>query len=307
MIDKQIVEQNAKDIGAQATLKQNMASDPNHNVWVGASAGTGKTKVLTDRVLRLLLPNEQGHDGAEPETILCITFTKAGANEMIARVMKVLSEWAVCSESELYKSLTKLLGYNAGIKHADRARELFATVIELPNGLNISTIHAFCQSLLGRFTLEANLPPNFTVMDDTESQAILRRVQDGILTDLIDGRLDVGLAKAVSVLSLYKNAEQWATLLKNIVQNRARIRTFIDGYQSVENASHSVFDMLNIALNEDEASVFASYFDDTNFPKDKILQMTKAFEFGSPTNKNQTVFLYDFCSRSFEEKKSVIQ
>ena len=148
------------DIGAQATTLQNQAANPTINIWVNASAGTGKTKVLTDRVLRLLLPTDT-HDGTPPENILCLTFTKAGASEMIARVMKTLSKWAVCSESDLYSALEKLLGHRPSLNQSDRARQLFATIIDTPEGLNITTIHAFCQSVLGRFTMEAGLPPSW--------------------------------------------------------------------------------------------------------------------------------------------------
>ena len=91
------------------TLTQQKASDPSSHVWVSASAGTGKTKVLTDRVLRLLLPGLDGQPPAAPHTILGITFTKAAANEMQLRILKTLSQWAVISEPDLVTKLTDLL------------------------------------------------------------------------------------------------------------------------------------------------------------------------------------------------------
>lgn len=295
----------AAQIGADATALQNTASDPSHNVWVGASAGTGKTKVLTDRVLRLLLPKEGEGEGANPESILCITFTKAGASEMVARVMEVLSHWAVCGESQLDAELEKLLGHVPTINQRQKARHLFATVIDLPNGLNITTIHAFCQSLLGRFTLEAGLPPNFSVMDDGEAQQLMTNAKDALLNDFLGGHCDRDLADALSILTLHKNAQQFDSLVKAIVNQRHDIRGFIDGYQGVQRASQSIYEHLDIDTNDTPDSAFDLYFDDRNFPRDKVVKLAKAFEFGSPTNKKQASFLYDFCSRSGMDRRTL--
>jgi ATP-dependent helicase/nuclease subunit A len=293
----------ASQIGADATALQNKASDPSHNVWVGASAGTGKTKVLTDRVLRLLLPKEGKGDGASPESILCITFTKAGASEMVARVMEVLSHWAVCSESRLDAELEKLLGHAPTNNQRQKARHLFATVIDLPNGLNITTIHAFCQSLLGRFTLEANLPPNFSVMDDRESQQLMANAKDGLLNDFLGGHCNDDLAKALAMLTLHKNTQQFDSLIKSIVNSRHDIGDFIKLYQGVNGASQSIYEHLNIDVNDTADTAFDLYFDANNFPRDKIMQLAKAFEFGAKGNQQSSAFLYDFCSRSGVDRK----
>jgi ATP-dependent helicase/nuclease subunit A len=113
------IDSTIKTIGEQATLLQDTASNPTHNVWVGASAGTGKTKVLTDRVLRLLLPpiGSDKTEGVAPSRILCITYTKAGAGEMIERIMKTLSQWAIYDDKDLKIALDKLFGEQVNDKH----------------------------------------------------------------------------------------------------------------------------------------------------------------------------------------------
>ena len=108
-----------------ANALQSRASDPANSVWVGASAGTGKTKVLTDRVLRLLLPQSDGRPGTPPYKILCLTFTKAGAGEMALRLSKTLTKWAVMSEEELLKELCDLIGHPPNAEEKNAARTLF--------------------------------------------------------------------------------------------------------------------------------------------------------------------------------------
>src|SRR5579863_4501567 len=142
------------DVTASAVdLLQREAADPAASVWVAASAGTGKTKVLTDRVLSLML------GGSPPTRILCLTFTRAAAAEMANRLHERLSQWAVLPEGALGAELQALLGRMPDQARLDHARRLFATVLDAPGGLGIETIHAFCQSLLRRFPVEAGVPP----------------------------------------------------------------------------------------------------------------------------------------------------
>src|SRR5687768_10312559 len=131
------------------------ASDPADLVWLSASAGTGKTHVLTARVLRLLLT------GVSPETILCLTFTKAGAAEMAERIHGRLAHWVRLKDKELAAELLALDELGTP-EMKDRARTLFARVLEATGGgLRIQTIHAFAQSLLASFPAEAGLLPGF--------------------------------------------------------------------------------------------------------------------------------------------------
>ena len=155
-------EQQGLDPVKLATAQQRRAADPGSSVWVAASAGSGKTKVLTDRVLSLLL------QGSEPARLLCLTFTKAAAAEMANRLANRLSAWAVMIDRDLVMNLTQLLGEAPDEDTLARARQLFALVLDVPGGMKIQTIHSFCQSLLARFPLEAGIAPTMRVLDERE-------------------------------------------------------------------------------------------------------------------------------------------
>ncbi len=151
------------------TLDQGAAIEPTGNFWVSASAGTGKTQVLTARVLRLLLEEE-----VRPENILCVTYTKAGAAEMAQRIFKTLASWVALPDADLFGALHGGLNVTDARQKMARARTLFARVLEARGGLKIQTLHSFCQSLLTRFPLEAGIAPGFSTLEEqreTELQA----------------------------------------------------------------------------------------------------------------------------------------
>ncbi|MEM9146024.1 MAG: double-strand break repair helicase AddA [Pseudomonadota bacterium] len=165
------------------TPAQADAADPGHSAWVGANAGSGKTRVLTERVARLLL------DGARPDAILCLTYTKAAAVEMQRRLFALLGGWAMAGDSELAAALTALSGApDPGAERLARARRLFARALETPGGLKIQTIHAFCEALLRRFPLESGLSPRFTVLDERAQAQMLRRIRAEMAADAEAGR-----------------------------------------------------------------------------------------------------------------------
>ena len=147
---------------------QQLAADPTLSAFVMANAGSGKTKTLIDRVARLLLA------GASPETILCVTYTKAAASEMQRRLFDFLGDWSVLPDGRLREKLRRLEGRDFDAPGLSRARALFAKALETPGGLKIQTLHAFCEKLLRRFPLEAGISPAFRVMDESSSAAVAR-------------------------------------------------------------------------------------------------------------------------------------
>lgn len=160
-----------------ATLAQVAAADPHSSTWLAANAGSGKTRVLTDRVARLLL------DGVSPQRILCLTYTKAAASEMQNRLFQRLGAWAMMPDAELRDSLGALSSDGTVPLDAEvlaTARRLFAKAIETPGGLKIQTIHSFCASLLRRFPVEAGVSPGFSEMDDRTSKVLREEVLDEI-------------------------------------------------------------------------------------------------------------------------------
>jgi ATP-dependent helicase/nuclease subunit A len=174
--------------GAQA-----LASDPGVHAALSASAGTGKTQVLTARVLRLLLK------GARPESILCLTFTKAAAAEMANRIGGRLADWVRLKRADLWKDL-EALGEEPNERLIERARQLFAKVLDCPGGLKIQTIHSFAQSLLAAFPAEAGVVPGFQPIEGRAEQELVRRTLADLLADAESQRAD-GLIGDVQCLS----------------------------------------------------------------------------------------------------------
>jgi len=197
----------------EAEFEQARASDPAASAWVGASAGSGKTKVLTDRVLRLLLA-----PGTRPGAILCLTFTKAAAAEMAHRLARDLGRWAVEPEAKLAARLAGLLGRAPDRRDLDAARGLFARVLDLPGGMRISTIHAFCQSLLRAFPLEAGLAPQFGVVEEADAAALLAEAREAVL-------VSPAQAPALEALASLVPPDSFSNLVRALDRDRERLGT----------------------------------------------------------------------------------
>ena len=219
------------------TPNQRRAADPEASVWVAASAGSGKTKALTDRVLRLLL------GGAAPERLLCLTFTKAAAAEMTLRINRRLGEWTMQADSELDEALEALTGEPPDERLRIRARCLFATVLDAPGGLKILTIHAFCQSLLGRFPLEAGVAPHFEVLDERETASLLADAQTAVLARARDGD-DPRLVEALDVIAFHAGEESFMDLMAKLRGERSRLRRVIEEAGSLDAAIAKVYRLI---------------------------------------------------------------
>jgi len=189
-----------------ATEAQARAADPAWSTWLAANAGSGKTRVLTDRVARLLL------GGTEPQKILCLTYTKAAASEMQNRLFQRLGRWSMLQEGKLRAELQELgIVGGVGADTLARARRLFARAIETPGGLKIQTIHSFCASLLRRFPLEARVSPDFTEMDDRA--AVLLRQE---IVEALAAGGDIGAVDAIAGLH---SGDDLTGLLSQISRN----------------------------------------------------------------------------------------
>lgn len=175
---------------------QRRAADPRAAAGVTANAGSGKTKVLVDRVLRLLL------DGADPARILCLTFTRAAAATMQNRVFAALSAWVTLGEADLAAALETLTGTPPSRRHMRRARQLFARAVETPGGLRIETIHAFCERILHVFPFEANVPARFSVLDEPASQALKQAARREVFTAAMLGSDPVAAASLTRLARL---------------------------------------------------------------------------------------------------------
>ncbi len=198
---------------AAAEEKQRRAADPAVSAWVRANAGTGKTHVLVQRILRLLLL------GAKPRSILCLTFTKNAAAEMEARVLSKLSEWTAASDAKLEEALAKTLSRAPAPGEIALARCLFATVIDAPGGLAIMTIHSFCERVLRRYSLEANVPPGFTVLTEEEAREALKEACASAFASATEGPL----RSALECAAAYAREDEFARVLDAMLGKRSQI------------------------------------------------------------------------------------
>lgn len=215
-----------------ASKQQLSAANPDTSVWVEASAGTGKTKVLSDRVLRLLLNSETPH----PERILCLTYTKAGAVEMKSRIFERLSEWSVISDEKLQESLLKLfpegkLSFKELSTYKERARTLFAILLDTAGGMKIQTIHSFCQDILARFPIEAGVSPYFEVIEGEEQTDILEQIRRDLLNDL---ELSASNTKTKYMLYITENMKEsnFDKSLQEIIENSGKLQNIFNRYRN---------------------------------------------------------------------------
>jgi len=199
----------------KTSLNQRIAADPQKSAWVSANAGSGKTHVLVNRIIRLML------EGAQPGKILALTFTKAAAAEMANRLNTRLAAWALLSRDELIDDITDITGTPPPPAQLLRARRLFAQALETPGGLKIQTIHAFCERILHRFALEAGVAPNFEILDERTSAELLEHSREQVFANLESEIID-----DLKVVSGALSAADFDDLMKQVLKRRTLLRTF---------------------------------------------------------------------------------
>lgn len=246
-----------KQRGELATQQQRRAADPNKSVWVEASAGTGKTKVLSDRVLRLLL------SGVHPSKILCLTYTKAAAVEMSSRIAGRLSRWAVADEERLHKELGNLLGQLPDNQKdyaalEAMARKLFAILLDTAGGMKIQTIHSFCQEVLKRFPIEAKISPYFEVMDDRNAAEALEEIKRNLLHK-IEQEPESQAALALSFLTRNVSEFKFPYIMNSIASNRNKIMRLFAQYPDIQALIKELSRRLGVD-EKDDAQILISDF-----------------------------------------------
>ena len=263
-------------------VEQRRASDPCSSAWVGASAGTGKTKVLTDRVLRILL------QGTRPSAILCLTFTKAAAAEMAIRINKKLGEWVTLDDDDLSLALKELTGEIPEPEVKRKARRLFAEVLDCPGGMRIETIHAFCQALLRRFPLEAGVAPHFAVLDERSAMEMLSGAHDTLLRQA--GRVpDSVLGKALAYLSERLSEDDFTERMGDIVKERGQLKRLFAAHGGLDGMTALVGKKLGVKDGEDEQSIITASLHDPNFDEDGLRRVCAYLSEGSPTDQERGI------------------
>jgi ATP-dependent helicase/nuclease subunit A len=213
--------QTAEQAVAETTRLQARAAEPFGSRWVSANAGTGKTHVLVQRVLRLLLA------GAKPDTILCLTYTNAAAAEMENRLFERLSTWAVMSHEELKKTVGMLLAIIPNEDDLRLARTLFATTLETAGGLKVQTIHSFCERLLRRFPLEADISPNSSLLDEAAARELKTESIERILSKAAK-KPDSMLGRALTTVIAFTSEDGFNSVINEALGKRALLKKIIE-------------------------------------------------------------------------------
>ncbi len=278
-----------------ATKQQMSASNPKSSVWVEASAGTGKTKVLSDRVLRLLLA------GVLPSKILCLTYTKAAAVEMNERIAKKLSNWAVYSIKDLEDDLFKLLGDdfcdNKKEEIIKNARTLFAQTLDAPGGIKIQTIHSFCQEVLKRFPIEAGISPFFEVLDDRSSKEILQNIKSDILRKTEDSDT---LGQEISYLIHSISEFKFPEIMNLITENRSKIDALLKKYTDISEIVKELEKRMGVSCLLTEDEIKKEFF--SNIDKSEFVNCRDAFLKGKKEDQERGKVFCQISESNFDYK-----
>ncbi|MHA1598929.1 MAG: double-strand break repair helicase AddA, partial [Alphaproteobacteria bacterium] len=276
----------------QRTSAQITGANPNLSVWVSANAGTGKTQVLTDRISRLLLA------GTRPERILCLTFTKAAAAEMASRLSQRLGDWAVASDAELTAELAALLGAAPDADMLAPARRLFATTLDTPGGLKIRTIHAFCESLLGRFPIEAGVAPHFSVIDERTAAELMAEAQGEVLTQPHVGA-------ALARISALLNEDDFARLMRELASERGRVARMIHHHGSVDDVARAARTALGLNDDDTPDSIIADAI--AGLDTAALKSANDVLKDGLATDKKQAAALTRFLAAADDQRGALFR
>jgi len=255
---------------------QREVSAPHVSAWVAANAGSGKTHVLVQRVINLLL------DGVEPEKILCITFTKAAAANMAKRVFDTLAEWTTLDDAGLDKAIRERSSVAPDAARRALARRLFARALDTPGGLKVHTIHAFCTQLLHQFPFEANVAARFNVLDDAEHTQLLEQLTLNVLlegADAPDGKLGRSLAAAMVAAA----DQTFRDVVREAIAKRGTIMTAGDRDTALANLSTS----LGVDPSDDVAKIEAEYFTHSLIAQAEWPALAKILAGGNKTDIDQ--------------------
>ncbi|MBQ8101561.1 MAG: double-strand break repair helicase AddA [Afipia sp.] len=258
---------------------QARASNPEASAFVAANAGSGKTHVLVNRVIRLLL------NGVPPEKILCITFTKAAAANMAQRVFETLGRWVSLPDRQLDEAIRNV-GAPISANTRLRARKLFASALETPGGLKVQTIHALCTRLLQQFPFEANVPARFSVLDDRDQNDMMERANLAVLLeaarapDSETGRaLNIAMSAAADVT--FKDVVREACL------SRDHFMEWSDSAGSPEAAMAQITAALGVGASERIEDIEREIVDGPNLPRRDWPAIAAAFDGGSAADISQ--------------------
>ena len=292
------MDSNRKEVIAAATEAQHAAADPQSSVWVSANAGTGKTRVLTNRILRLLL------GGARAADILAVTYTRAAAAEMRNRLYDNLSKWAVINESELIEAIHRIGVERPSQHQISRARQLFTLLLDDPVGLRIETVHAFAQSVLRRFPIEAGIQPYFELATTSQVKTLRMEVADEIMrsdNEVIVNSLaqlaqDIGQDQ---MMALTEDVFKYSEFMAALARDPVGIKRELFGVLGVPDAADDPQKAID-ERRKDAAALDAGQ-------KDRLSYLVAAFEAGTKTEIEKAQKLRAWMKRDEQARADALE
>jgi ATP-dependent helicase/nuclease subunit A len=248
-------------------------------VFVSANAGSGKTHVLVQRVIRLLLA------GVPPEKILCLTFTKAAAANMAERVFSMLGHWVTLDDDALDAAIRDVGITHLTVPLRKSARELFASALETPGGLKVQTIHALCARLLQQFPFEANVPARFTVLDDRDQTEMMERASLAVMLDASRAP-DSAIGRAL--LAAMANAADitFKEVVREACLSRDHFMAWADAAGNADAAAAQVSALLGVSTNDSIEDVEREIVDGPHLPRSRWEEIARALETGANTERD---------------------
>jgi len=268
------------DIPSAVRELQGAVSNPDVSAWVAANAGSGKTHVLAQRVINLLLK------GVEPEKILCITFTKAAAANMAKRVFDTLAAWTTLDDAALGAEILERAPMPPDAERRALARRLFARALETPGGLKVQTIHAFCTQLLHQFPFEANVTARFAVLDEAEQTQLLERLTLAVLLDgarAPDGPLGRALAAAMTAAA----DQTFREAVREAIGRRDAVVRWVTRAGDVSAATADLSHSLGVAPTASHATIDEEFFAGSPIAPDEWPKLAAALARGNKTDAEQ--------------------
>ncbi|WP_407167623.1 double-strand break repair helicase AddA [Bradyrhizobium sp. ORS 111] len=265
---------------------QARASDPKASTFVSANAGSGKTHVLVQRVIRLLL------SGVPPEKILCITFTKAAAANMAERVFTTLGHWVTLDDTALDAAIREAgIAYpNAKLRHD--ARKLFACALETPGGLKVQTIHALCTRLLQQFPFEANVPARFAVLDDRDQNEMMERANLAVFLDA-SRNPDSAIGRALMTAMASAADVTFKDVVREACLSRDHFMAWIDTAGSAAAAAAQMAAALGVSPDDRIEDIEREIVDGPYLRRTGWEEIAAALDTGSKSDQDQAARLRD--------------
>lgn len=258
--------------------RQDLASRPRASAWVSANAGSGKTFVLSRRVVRLLL------DGTDPSRILALTFTKAAAAEMATRVFKILGTWVTMENDDLVAELQDIEGKKPDVARLAMARRLFARALETPGGLKIQTIHGFCESLLHQFPLEANVAGHFAVLDDRIASELMAEARANVM-QLAETDPESPFGKALATVIDLMSDGGAEKALDELIQSRDAFRRWVVDAGDLETALAELARILEVDASDSLKKLDERFRSECPFDQNTCLSYAEALNTGGKTDQ----------------------